>query len=180
MIICAKRFNIYLLLLVTLGLATGCKSPEKKQAEQRAKQLVTLRVHIEVRPDATGFTEPVTVFRAAPMVVNIQNVAVLTEAHVASARVIESHGGFSLRIQYNDRGTRLLEHYTAGNPKKHLVIFSEFGVPGQARWLAAPLITRKISDGLLIFTPDATRDEAEQIAIGLNNVAGENETNAKP
>jgi preprotein translocase subunit SecD len=180
MIICATRFNIYLLLLVTLGLAAGCKSPEKKQAEQRAQQLVTLRVHIEVRPEATGFTEPVTVFRAAPMVVNIQNVAVLTEAHVASARVIESHGGFSLRIQYNDRGTRLLEHYTAANPKKHLVIFSEFGVPGQARWLAAPLINRKISDGLLIFTPDATRDEAEQIAIGLNNVAGENETNAKP
>ena len=180
MVIRADRFNIYFLLLAALVLASGCSTPKKKATEQRAKQLVTLRVHIEAQPDATGFTSPVTVLRSSPVIVNIQNIAILTEANVASARVVDSHGGFALRIQYNERGTRLLEHYTAANSRKRLVIFSGFGVPGQARWLAVPVIKRKISDGLLIFTPDATRDEAEQIAIGLNNVAAENETNAKP
>ena len=51
---------------------------------------------------------------------------------------------------------------------KHLVIFSYFD---QGRWLAAPLITGKNSTGLLTFTPDATREEAERIVRGLNNVA---------
>jgi len=40
----------------------------------------------------------------------------------------------------------------------------------QGRWLGAPRINQHISDGALIFTPDATREEAEQIALGLNNV----------
>ena len=40
--------------------------------------------------------------------------------------------------------------------------------------MAAPRIARRISNGVISFTPDATRDEAEQIAIGLNNVAIKN------
>ena len=39
------------------------------------------------------------------------------------------------------------------------------------RWLAAPVISHRISDGVLVFTPDATREEAEEIALGLNNVS---------
>ena len=39
------------------------------------------------------------------------------------------------------------------------------------RWLAAPLVQTHITDGLLVFTPDATREEADQIAAGLNTVA---------
>ena len=37
-------------------------------------------------------------------------------------------------------------------------------------WLAAPLIRRPIADGVLTFTPDASREEAEKIVKGLNNV----------
>ena len=47
------------------------------------------------------------------------------------------------------------------------MIFSEFG---QARWLAAPMINKRISDGNYVFTPDATREEAERIVRGVNNV----------
>jgi hypothetical protein len=55
---------------------------------------------------------------------------------------------------------------------RRLVIFSEFGKKlSQNRWLAAPLIQRRIENGLLVFTPDATRAEAEEIAAGLNRVA---------
>jgi hypothetical protein len=33
------------------------------------------------------------------------------------------------------------------------------------------VINHRIGDGVLVFTPDATRDECEEIAIGLNNVS---------
>ena len=39
------------------------------------------------------------------------------------------------------------------------------------RWLAAPLITHRIGDGVLAFTPDMSRAEADQFVLGLNNVA---------
>jgi murein DD-endopeptidase MepM/ murein hydrolase activator NlpD len=42
------------------------------------------------------------------------------------------------------------------------------------RWLAAPIITRRISNGVLVFTPDCSREEADQLVLGLNNVAKEN------
>jgi hypothetical protein len=44
------------------------------------------------------------------------------------------------------------------------------------RWLAAPVISHRIGDGVLVFTPDATREEAEEIALGLNNVAKKTHT----
>ena len=41
----------------------------------------------------------------------------------------------------------------------------------EARWLAAPMITRRITNGLFVFTPDCSREEAERIVLGLNHVA---------
>ena len=38
------------------------------------------------------------------------------------------------------------------------------------RWIAALLITRRIADGLLTFTPDASREEADAMVLGWNNV----------
>ena len=49
----------------------------------------------------------------------------------------------------------MLEQYTAANPGRHLVIFGQWGDKlADGRWLAAPLITHRISNGLLAFTPD--------------------------
>jgi hypothetical protein len=66
----------------------------------------------------------------------------------------------------------MLEQYSAANPGRHFVIFGQWGdklVNG--RWLAAPLITHRISNGVLAFTPDITRAEADQLVLGLNNAA---------
>jgi hypothetical protein len=41
----------------------------------------------------------------------------------------------------------------------------------QARWIAAPVIHGRISNGSLVFTPDASREEADEIARGLTNIA---------
>jgi hypothetical protein len=79
-------------------------------------------------------------------------------------------------LKLDKRGTWLLEQATGMNPGKHLVIFSQFGEApdyklNTGRWLAAPKIERRIADGTISFTPDATREESDAIVKGLNNVA---------
>jgi preprotein translocase subunit SecD len=90
---------------------------------------------------------------------------------VSRAQVVEDAGGFTLQIRFDRLGTQILENHTASRPGSRLAIFSEFGERlEKARWLAAPVIRHRISDGLLVFTPDADREEAGQIALGLNNL----------
>ena len=165
------RFNIYLLLLVTLAVLTGCQSPETK----REKQLATLRVYLEVNPYPPGSSQEIFVLRAAPMKLNVEKGPFLNEIHVASAKVTETPGGFMLTVRFNQKGQWLLEQYTAAQPNRRMAIRCQWGVPPnvQDRWVAAPLITQRIKDGVLSFTPDTSRDEADQIAIGLNNYAGD-------
>lgn len=175
MLIRAMRYNTYLLLLALL-VSAGCQSPETKQK----KQVAVLRVHLEVFPDSTGLNEPVSVCRASPIVVTINKSPFVTEAEVIGAKVVEDPGGFALQIQLDRRGTQLLELYTASYPGKHLAIFSRFGEKlGKSRWLAAPVISRRISNGLLVFTPDTDREEAAQIELGLNNLARKTQPSLK-
>jgi hypothetical protein len=106
----------------------------------------------------------------------VQNEPFLTEVQVASAKVVDVLGGFDLQIQLNHQGTLLLQQYSADNRGRHYAIFTQFGEKGkESRWLAAPEFSMLISDGLIQFTPDASREEADEIAIGLNNAAKKNE-----
>lgn len=168
------RFNGYLLPALTLALALvcGCRTEEGK----REKALSTFHVFVEVNQDAAQRSRPVPIYRNAPSTVNIEAEPFLTEANVSEARVVEAVGGFAIRIRLDRRGTWLLEQYTVANKGKHLAIQTQFARPEtpelhQSRWLAAPIISARISDGILLFTPDATREEAYQIVLGLNNVA---------
>ena len=79
----------------------------------------------------------------------------------------------------------LLEQYTSANPGKHMAIFSQFHRAGtedqnESRWLAGPRITGRISNGVLIFTPDATLEETQLIALGLNNMSKKLKTGQPP
>jgi preprotein translocase subunit SecD len=175
MVIRAVRFNSYLLLLAILVLAVGCQTAESN----RKKQLAVLRVHAEAVRDGTSFNELATIGRTSPMVVSVHRSPFLTEDNVSSAKIVEIVGGFALQIQFDRRGTWLLEQYTASNPQKRLAVFIQFGEKlERARWLAAPMIYQRIPNGVLMFTPDADREEADQIALGLNNHAAK--TQPKP
>ena len=77
-------------------------------------------------------------------------------------------GSFAIALQFDRRGTWLLEQYTVSGKGRRAAIFSQFS---DTRWLAAPILNRNITDGRFVFTPDATRAEAERIVRGLNNVA---------
>ena len=162
-----RRFNIYLTLALLLGLACGCQTDKKKQT-------AALRVHIETNPDPTGSSQQISVLRSNPVLVTIANTPILSEANIISAKVIEAQGGFALEIKFDENGTWFLEQYSAANPGRHFVIFGQWGEKvGDGRWLAAPIITHRITGGVLTFTPDCSREEADQMGLGLNETAKE-------
>jgi hypothetical protein len=164
-------FNIYLSLALGLGLLVGCRSAESK----RKSALTRLTLHIEANPDASNLTELVTVHTNPLIRFNVQKMPFLTEANVKTAKVVDSVGGFVLSLQFDRQGSWLLENYTGPNRGKHFAVYSQWadakGELNKGRWLAAPKITAPIKDGFLTFTPEATREDADQIALGLNNVA---------
>jgi len=160
-----RQFNLFLALMA-LAMLCGC------QTESKNKEVSALRVHIEANSDNTGTTQPISVLRSDPVLITIAKEPILTEASMVKAKVIDTHGGFAVQIQFDEINAHVLEQYSAANPRKHFVIFGQWGEkPADGRWLAAPLITHRIGDGILSFTPDMSRKEADRLVLGLNNVA---------
>src|SRR5690349_8322447 len=103
MLIRRNGFNLYLVLIVALGLAIGCKTASGEDK----KPLSTLRLHLEAKkggskvdPKADPFagTETVEVDRANKMRFTIDKNPFLTEASVKEAKVIDDNGGYALQI----------------------------------------------------------------------------------
>jgi len=174
------RFNTYFAIAVSLGLCCGCQTDHTQKSKDK-KPLSTVRLHQEMHADPMGRTEEALVFREQPVKLIVNKDPFLTEANVKEAKVVDTPGGFALSIQFDRQGSWLLEEYTAASKGKHIAVYSQF-MPdtehklNSGRWLAAPLIQNHITDGLFIFTPDASREEAERIATGLNDVASKLQT----
>ncbi len=180
----AKSFNIYLL-LVTLALV-GCASPSAnkdkshtaatKEGDKRKpkKEFATLRFHLETNLDGTQKTRSVPIYRANPIYVPIEELVFLDEGSVEKASVADFGGNYVIQLVFNRHGAFYLDTLTTSNKGKRLAIYCEFGESKdvvEKRWLAAPVIETRNATGMLTFTPDATREEAERIVNGLNNVA---------
>ena len=164
----------------SLLLLCSCQSPESK----RKHSLSTLQIRVEADHSAPDRTELINIFRSHPITMRVEKAAFLTEGFVTRAEVINETGGFAIRLQFNTQGSWLLEQYSTASMGKHFAIFSQFivypeGKLNTGRWLAAPKITHRIKDGSLTFTPDATREEADQIVLGLNNIARQIDRNSK-
>jgi hypothetical protein len=168
-----NRFNIYLVCALVLVLVCGCQSPEAKKKSEGS----VFRIHLEAAPDtATNLLMVAKVSRTAPVSFKVENKPFLTEVDVKDARVVDALGGFAIEVQLDRKGSWLLEEYSLGYRGRHMPIYAQFMNPSDpehtvGRWLAAPKITRHIADGLIQFTPDATRDEADQLVQGLVNTA---------
>jgi hypothetical protein len=170
--VCVRRFNIYFMLAAALALLCGCKTDQQREQEKAKEVVGALRVHIEAGSSDAGSTQIISLLRSDPVLVTIVNEPILTEANLIAAKVIDTQGGFAIEVKFDEISASLLEQYSASNPGKHLVIFGQWGDKlSNGRWLAAPLITHRISNGTLAFTPDCSRDEADQLVLGLNNVA---------
>src|ERR1051325_3258877 len=149
-----------LLLWLAAALLAGCAASGGKFK----KEASTLRLHLEVTPDGTAHNAPVPIYRAHPVYVNVEKDPFLSEGYIQKAEVVNDLAGFSIRVQYEQKGAWLLENVTTANKGRRIAIFSQFG---EARWLAAPILGQRITDGVLQFTPDASREEAERIVRGL-------------
>ena len=169
------RFNIYLCVLLLAVLAVGCKSTGAKEKKLH-KKLTILRVHVETKKDPAGRTADVQFPRDQPVRITIDRTPVLTEANVKDAKIVDVMGGFAIWMQFDRRGSWMLEQFTSGNKGKRLAIFATFvppmgKEPKEPRWLAAPSLASRITDGVISFTPDCTMEEAEYIVQGLKNAA---------
>src|SRR5213082_1501532 len=142
------RFNPYFLLLA-VALVAGCKTTGERN---RDKAISTFRLHLEGNP---GGTESTAVIQIAGVELYVNNTPFLDETSVTNAAVVDTRdGGYAIRVRYDRHGTLVLDAVTTEH----------------SRWLAAPYGS-PITDGILLFTPLATREESEEIVSGLNNVA---------
>jgi len=165
----ARGFNLYLLsLAVLLAAATGCQSDKDKAA----KHLGALRIHLENRAQLPGSGKTVSVIRANPVLVTINEDPVLTEAGIVRADLLDTPVGFAVQVRFDEQSALTLEQYTSAYQGKHFVIFGQWSDNStNSRWLAAPLIAHRVMNGVLAFTPDASHEEAKQLVLGLNNMA---------
>lgn len=167
----ARRFNIIFMILAAL-LMVGCSSADKKKDKKdkkKDKQATALRFHLEVNRDGTPYNGAVPIQRSNPILVNVERTPILDENNLRKAEVVavDDFGGFAIKLTFNERGTFYLDNLTTQHKGRRLAVFCHWT---EDRWLAAPIIKKRIPDGVLVFTPDANREEAERIVAGLNNV----------
>lgn len=151
------------------GSQTNAPLTEKELKKKKKKAKSTLRVHLEVPRDGSNRNEDITVLRSNPMVINVEKEPILDQFHLAGAKVVQGLGGIEIELTFDSNGRTILQNITAANRGRRLAIGSDFDK--KRRWLAAPMITRLLSDGTLRFTPDASPEEIEILVAGLINMA---------
>jgi hypothetical protein len=170
-------FNTYLLILPVTGLifGWGCagtntesgSDKEKGQEKKAPRREAILRLHLETNADVPERVTTATIGRTAPFSVTVEKHAFLSEESIVKADLLETSGGYSISLQYDPIGTGVLDQYSTANKGRHLAVWAEFG---QVRWIAAPLITKRITDGKVTFTPDLSHEDAEKLIDGINFV----------
>jgi preprotein translocase subunit SecD len=172
-----RRFNLFLALAVmalVAALFAGCTAMDALGIK-KDEPMGALRVHIELSPNnaalASETAQTVTVLRSSPVTVTIDKDSVLTENNLVAAKVVATPDAPAIEVRFDENGTWILEQYSAANPGRHFVIYAQWGKDMKdGRWIAAPLITQRINNGILSFTPDMSTNETDQLVTGLNNV----------
>lgn len=163
----ARRFNLYLAVALAL-LVAGCASTK----DPNDKLSTLMRFYLESPPHSALPTMTVKVNRDNPLTLEVQSLPLLDESQVVEAKMVEKMGLYAIRIKFNQWAQPLLDYNSSSHQGLRLAIEAQFGPKQETtRWLAAPKLTRHITDGTLTFTPDATREECFQIVTGLNNDA---------
>ena len=66
---------------------------------EEAKEESSIRFHMEVNPDGTDDNSPVPIYRKKPVMINVTKAPFLDERDVVEASVIETMGGFSIKMR---------------------------------------------------------------------------------
>lgn len=160
------RFNTILLGFVILA-SSACQSDGGKKGKDN-KERALLRLHLETNADGTERSRQISVVRASPVQLNVENSPFIDEGSISEAALMETKTGFDIQILMDSHGKLLLENYTTAFKGKRMAVFCQFT---DSRWLAAPRITGVNRTGIFTFTPDCSREEADYIVKGLNNLA---------
>ncbi len=156
------------LVLAAFVLNCGCAS-DRSDRESRRKEQDTInhvRVHLESRHDIPERAMIAKVGGSDDLRFAVEKMPILTELHVEKASLLEDLGGFKVELDLNPMGARILESYSSAAMGRHLLIMTE--LDGEATWIAAPIIEKRISDGILAFTPIASREDMNRLVTGLN------------
>lgn len=178
-----RPFNTFFLLLLLGGLVAGCATtPEEKQAKAEAKDVSAVRLHAEPRDESMAATKA-KLPRSGPVEIPIDKEPFADERDVVRAQVVDLRGGFAIRLELTSHGRMVLEGASVTRAGLRLAIYGQWSEGEKettGRWLAAPVMRRAIRDGVVVFTPDCDREEAERFVRGLNNVAIKLENQPKP
>lgn len=180
---CGKGINSFLSLIAVLALS-GCASTKSEledgKAPKDAASIVRFFAESNMNPDWRA--RKVQVIRNSPVEIIISSEAFLDERDVTRARVVETPGGFAIAIEFTSHGLMALNMETSTLRGRRVVIYSRWNEKKVAveRWLAAPQILRPIENGVIVFTPDCSREEADLFVLGLNEVAIKLENQEKP
>lgn len=164
---CPLRFNLYLAAIAVLVIFFAGACPRAA-----ASNPCIFRMHMETNPDPMGGAAVAPVFREKPVRITVEKEPFISEKHVALVEVITNQFEYSIRVQFESFGKRLLQQYSTAHRGRRCAIFCAFGEKEiKARWLAAPVMVRTLSDGCIAFTPDASLEECQELARCLNAVA---------
>lgn len=177
-----RCFNLLFVTLLAVGLlhadraaaaasssATNAAPASKSgKKAKKPKPLERLRVHLESRHDLAERSLLAQLGTDESLKFSVERLPILNEVHVEAAALIDEPGGaYQMQIRFNSMGSKLLEGYSASATGRHLLLMTD--IDGEARWIGAPLIRRRIADGIIAFSPTVSRDIVERLVFGLND-----------
>lgn len=160
-----KVFAPFNLILIVTILLAGCKTSEKSKEK---KEKSTVRLHLEVPATDDNSRSGTVLVTKEKIPINVDREPFLTEGDLHHAEIVATPGGFGIALNFADHGMFQLDMVTTSNKGRRIAVLMQFP---ESHWVAAPKITHRISDGVLVFTPDLTLEEAQRAVRGLNNVA---------
>jgi hypothetical protein len=126
---CFRRFNTYFMLAASF-LAAGCETVKHDLGH---KEQTTIRLYLEGGSVDTGKIGKVLVTHNKDPFL-IEREPFLTEADIAKVVLIDDpsgDGSYSIQLAFNEHGMLMLDMVTTGNKGKHVIVFSQFPIPGQ-------------------------------------------------
>jgi len=169
-----------ILAVFAVGLLAGCETT--KGGKEKEEKYATFRMHLEERTNESRWVMPVSVYRENPQTIHVHRVPFIDERNIIEAAVIDDirvidgeqvNLGKAVGVRFDRTGKWLLESTTVANRGKRIAIHSFFP---KGRWLAAKVIEQRLTNGVFIFTPDASEEEMQRMCDGLNAVAEKLET----
>jgi hypothetical protein len=160
-----KVFASFNLILLVAVLFAGCKTTE---ASKEKKEQSTVRLHLEAPVTDDNSRSGTVLVTKQKIPINVDREPFLSEGDLHHAEIVATPGGFAIALNFADHGMFQLDMVTTSNKGRRIAVLMQFP---ESHWVAGPMITRRISDGVLTFTPDLTLEEAQRAVRGLNNVA---------